>query len=101
MLRRHAVIAIAFAVATPAIAQGERSFTACPSQQKMEQVVGSQNRFNPEDCRKLTITRVQSGATELCVLDFAREADAGFLDQLKRAAVPQQWWVACDDLSRR
>ena len=101
MLGRPFLAALAFAAATSAVAQGDRSFTACPSQQKIEQVTGSQNRYVAEDCRKLTITRVQSGATELCVMDFGRDADAGFLDQLKRAAVPHQWWVSCDDLSRR
>jgi hypothetical protein len=101
MLDRHVLVASALVAASSAVAQGDRSFTACPSQHKLEQVVGSQNRFTPDDCRRLTITRVQSGKTELCVLDFGRDADAGFLDQLKRAAVPQQWWVTCDDLSRR
>ncbi len=101
MLRYHVTLAALLASAAPAFAQAERSFTVCPTQQEMEQVVGSQNRFAPDDCRKLTITRVRSGSAELCVLDFGRSGDAGFIDKLKRAAVPQQWWVVCDDLSRR
>ena len=109
MRSRPAVMAIALAVASPAAAQGDGSFAACTSQQKLQQVVGSQNRFTPDDCQKLTITRVQSGGTEFCVLDFGKEADAGFLDRLKQAAVPQQnasltvramgfWYPACTGL---
>ena len=100
-MRSHAAIAILLASACPAFAQDERSFIVCPTQQELEQVVGSQNRFTPDDCRRMTITRVRSGAAELCVLDFARNGDAGLLDKLRQAAAPQQWWVACDELSRR
>lgn len=94
--------AIALSGAGPCLAQtAARSFAACPSEQGAEQVVGSQGRFVPGDCRQLTITRVQSGAMQLCVLDFEPGGDAGLLDQLRRAAVPTQWWVACDNLARR
>ncbi len=61
----------------------------------------AQGRFVPPDCRQLTITRVQSGTTELCVLNFEPSGDPGFLDQLRRAAVPTQWWVSCENLARR
>ena len=94
-------VACGLIAASPALAQTDRSFPACPSQQTLEQVTGSQARFVPEDCRQLTITRVQSGAAELCVLNFGTDGDPGFLEQMKRAAVPHQWWVACENLSRR
>ena len=96
-----AVGGLAFAASEPSLAQTNRSFPACPSQQGVDQVVGSQGRFVPPDCRQLTITRVQSGTTELCVLNFEPSGDPGFLDQLRRAAVPTQWWVSCENLARR
>ncbi len=101
MFIRYLGIVVLLGVASPAVGQTDRSFPACPSQQTLEQVVGSQGRFVPDDCRKLTITPVQSGANQLCVLDFARDSDPGFLEQLKRAAVPHQWWVSCENLSQR
>src|SRR5688572_4562745 len=112
MLRRSAMLfrslflcaalgGLPFAAAWPSLAQTDRSFPACPSQQGVEQVVGSQGRFVPSDCRQLTITRVQSGTTELCVLNFEPGGDPGFLDKLRSAAVPTQWWVSCENLARR
>jgi hypothetical protein len=83
------------------LGQTDRSFPACPSQRKLEQVIGSKGQFVPGDCRKLTVTRVQSGSTETCVLDFESSGDPSFIDRLRSAAVPTQWWVSCDDLSRR
>jgi hypothetical protein len=96
-----AFFGLGFSAAGPSFAQTERAFPACPSQQGVEQVVGSQGRFVPSDCRQLTITRVQSGTTELCVLNFEPGGDPGFLDKLRSAAVPTQWWVSCDNLARR
>jgi hypothetical protein len=98
---RIAAIAFAAAITSTASAQTDRSFQACPSQQTLQQVIGSENRFIPDDCPKLTITRIKTNGTEVCVLDFGRDGDPGFLDQLKRAAIPQQWWVSCSDLDRR
>jgi hypothetical protein len=89
------------ATAAPTASQTDRSFTACPTQQKLEQVTGSDGKFVPDDCRKLTVTRVRSGAAELCVLDFETSGDKSFIDQLRSAAVPTQWWVSCENLSRR
>ena len=92
---------VAAAAVRPAFAEADRSFPACPTQQEIEQVIGSQGRFVPSDCRQLTITRIQSGTTEVCVLNFEPGGDPGFLDRLRQAAVPTQWWVPCDNLTRR
>jgi hypothetical protein len=46
-----AVLGLALSVAGPSAAQTDRSFPACPSQQGVEQVVGSQGGFVPKDCR--------------------------------------------------
>jgi hypothetical protein len=75
----YVAFGLAFAAAGSSLAQTDRSFPACPSQQGVEQVVGSQGRFVPSDCRQLTITRVQSGTAELCVLNFEPGGDPGFL----------------------
>jgi len=96
------VIALAFivAVASPAVAQTDRSFPACPTQQQVEQAIGSKEQFVPDECRKLTVTRIQSGSTDVCVLDFEKSGDRTFIDRLRSAAVPTQWWVACNELLR-
>ena len=82
------------------LAQTDRSFPACPSQDKMQQVLGSNGKYVPDDCRKLTVTRIRSGNTDFCLLDFETFGDPGFLDKLRSAAVPTQWWVACENLGR-
>jgi hypothetical protein len=95
------IAASLLAAASVPLAQTDRSFPACPTQQKLEQVTGSEGKFVPEDCRKLTVTRVRSGTSELCVLDFETSGDKTFIDRLRSAAVPTQWWVSCENLSRR
>jgi hypothetical protein len=100
-LRYVPFVLLVATIGMPSLAQTDRSFPACPSQQTLEQVVGSQGRFAPADCRQLTITMVRSGTTELCVLNFEAGADPGFLERLRSAAVPSQWWVSCDNLTRR
>jgi hypothetical protein len=94
-------LAGALACAASAVAEEKRAFAACPSQQQLEQVMGSNGQFVPGDCRELTITRIQTGSREVCVLDFESSGDANFLDRLRSAAVPTQWWVACENLTRR
>ena len=82
-------------------AQNEKTSTACPSQQELEQTLGSSGRFVPDTCRQLAITTVQTGKGDVCVLDFRAGKDPGILDRLADATVPTQWWVACDSLKAR
>jgi hypothetical protein len=100
LLRSAAAIAGVIAV-TPGLAQAQSSFPACPSQQKIEQVVGSKGQFVPDECRHLKITRVRSGGTELCILDFRSGTNPGILDNIADATLPTQWWIACDDFNPR
>jgi hypothetical protein len=98
---RHLCFALLLVATGPATSQEDRSFPACPSQQELQQVTGSKGRFVPEDCRKLTVTRIRAEGGEVCVLDFETSGDPTFIDRLRSAAVPTQWWVSCDDLARR
>jgi len=68
--------------------------TVCPSQAKAEQVLQSQGHFVPDDCRTLRVTRVDSPAGPLCVMDFSGN-NAGILGALKDAVATTQWWAAC------
>jgi hypothetical protein len=83
----------------PAFAQADRSFPACETQQQIEQVLGSKGQYVPSDCRRLTITKIQSTGKDVCILDFETAGDRTFLDRLRNAAVPTKWWVECTKLS--
>jgi hypothetical protein len=90
-----ALPALALAAApSPADAQAEDAIVACESQQEIEQVLQSDGDLMPDGCRFLTVTRVDSGAGELCVLDF-EDPDPGIVGELTEAVTPTQWWVAC------
>jgi hypothetical protein len=95
--RLLALLALPLAVASPAVAQ--TSFPACPSQQDLEQVIGSDGELLPDGCRMLTVTPVESPSGELCMIEF-EAPDPGVLDTLADAAVPTRWWVECADLER-
>ncbi len=73
--------------------------SACPSQQELEQALSSDGRFIPDDCRQLSITSMSDG--RICVLDFRAGSNPGVLDRLADAAVPTQWWVACERLKAK
>jgi hypothetical protein len=90
-------LALAVSAASPALAQV--SFPACESQQEMEQIIQSQGELMPDGCRTITITRVDSPAGQLCVIDIA-EDDPSVLGGIAEAAVPTDWWVACADIER-
>ena len=96
-LRALVPLALAVGVAAPAPAQ--ESFTACETQQDLEQVIQSQGELMPEGCRTVTITSVDSPAGELCVIDIG-EQDPGIVGAITEAAVPTQWWMACADIQR-
>lgn len=88
-------VATIFAFASPAAAQD--SLVACESQREIEQVLQSGGDLMPEGCQNLNVTRIESDAGELCVLEF-ENPDPGIVGQVTEAVVPTQWWVACADL---
>jgi hypothetical protein len=91
-----ALPALATIAASPP-ADAQDSLVACETQTEIEQVLQSGGDLMPDGCRNLTVTRVDADAAELCVLDF-QDPDPGIVGQLTEAAVPSQWWVACDEL---
>ncbi|MDC7789116.1 hypothetical protein PQJ75_03235 [Rhodoplanes sp. TEM] len=102
--------AVLLAAVSPAAAQtatpsadpkDARSIAACPSQQALEQMLGSGGKFVPDSCRHLTVTPVRTSGQRLCVLNFKSGRDPGLLDRLADATIPTEWWVACSDLEIR
>ena len=81
----------------PAIAQQQAVFSACESQQELEQVIASAGSILPDGCRTATVSSLQSNGEELCLLDLSSSGD-GVLNQIRDAAVNPQWWVRCADL---
>lgn len=79
---------------------GDAGMVVCPSQQDLEQVLGSDGKFRPDGCRRLTITPVRSQNRELCVLRFRASGEQGLLDQLRDVAARSEWWTVCADLRR-
>ena len=69
---------------------------ACPSQQGLEQAIGSSGDIFPEDCTVINVSKLTSGGEELCLIDFG--VDEGFLGRLRDVAMPSQWWVRCSDI---
>jgi hypothetical protein len=69
----------------------------CPSREKAEQIVQSSGNLMPEGCRKVTITRVDSPAGPLCVMDFGQDGQ-GIIGTIKDAAITTQWWTPCSSL---
>ena len=96
VLPATAALALSVAVAAPATAQ--EAFPARQSQQSLEQIIASDGRLMPDDCRRLTVTAVRGDRGRLCVIDFS-QAGGGVLDRLREAALPAQWWVRCDRLA--
>lgn len=92
-----AVVLTASSSFTAASAADPVQIRACPSQAKMEQVIQSQGKFLPDDCRMLTVTRLDSPTGPLCVLDLSGD-NAGILGTLRDAVARTQWWVPCASL---
>ena len=78
---------------------GQETVTACPSQQGLEQVVGSNGQITPDDCRQVRISSLESNGERLCLVDLSGEDD-GLVDQLREAATTERWWMRCEDLAR-
>ena len=80
-------------------AMGQETVTACPSQQGLEQVIGSNGQITPDDCRQVRISSLESDGERLCLVDLSGEDD-GLVDQLREAATTERWWMRCEDLAR-
>lgn len=72
-------------------------FKVCPSQEKVEQILQSNGSFVPDDCRTVTVTRVESPAGPICVLDSGKD-NPGVLGTIRDAITTTQWWTACANL---
>lgn len=93
-----AASALTPAMAQDAAAPGPQIFPACQTQQDLEQILNSDGQLMPDGCRDLSVTPVRSENGTLCVIDFSGESQ-GVLQNLRDAALPDQWWVQCDSLT--
>lgn len=92
------VIAAAALIAAPSAIAQAATVVACQSQQNLQRVIDSDRELMPDGCRRLTVTEIDAAPETLCVIDFSTD-DNGFLQRLRDAAMPEHWWVACDELS--
>ena len=90
-------LALLGALSMPAAAQ--ETLTGCQSQRSLEQVISSDGKLMPDDCRMLKVTPVETDRGRLCVVDLSSSQD-GVLQQLRDVASAQQWWVRCDALGQ-
>lgn len=95
MFRTAIIVAAALVPAVPALAQ--ENFPACQSQRALEQILDSNGSYVPDECRNLSISVVEQDDRRLCVIDFSGVGE-GVLGALRDAALPEQWWVRCDQL---
>lgn len=92
------VLLTASIIALIPFAYAEEPLIACPSQQELEQVLQSGGELIPEGCRRLIVSRVETAAGPLCMIDF-QPRNPGMLDRLAEVAAPMQWWVRCEVLA--
>lgn len=72
---------------------------ACENQQSLEQALASDGGIMPDDCRPISIERLNSDGRDLCLVDLS-QPDDGLIGSLREAAAPVEWWVTCEALSR-
>ena len=72
---------------------------SCGSQRSMEQLMETEGSLTPDDCRAVTLTRLERADGDLCMLDFSG-TDAGVVDDLLAVTRTEQWWIACESLSQ-
>lgn len=92
-----ALLALAALTAPPARAEQSGQIKACPSRDKAEQIVQSRGSLTPDGCRVFTVTRVDSPAGAMCMLQFAQD-QSGIVGQITSAFETTQWWAPCDEL---
>ncbi|MFC4167584.1 hypothetical protein [Teichococcus aestuarii] len=81
---------------SPARSAEPLRMTACPSREKTEQILQSGGNLNPDGCRTVTVTRVDSPAGPVCVMNFGESQ--GIVGAITSAAVPTEWWTSCENL---
>jgi hypothetical protein len=83
---------------TPSTGQSRQiTLRACDTEQKVAQVLQSSGAYTPDGCRNVPVTRLDSPAGAVCVLDFST-GNQGIVGEIRSAAVTTQWWVPCTDL---
>jgi hypothetical protein len=70
---------------------------ACNNEQNLKQVLQSNGAYAPEGCRKITVTRLDTPAGALCMMDFA-PGKHGILGEIRSVAATTQWWLPCNNL---
>lgn len=96
MLRTTLIAAAAICLGYPA-ANAQETIPACESQQELEQVLDSDGRIMPDGCRSVSLSVLDSDGQRLCLLDLSADGE-GFVEQLRDAAISEQWWFRCEDL---
>lgn len=96
-MRRSTVIAVLLLCLAAPAANAREAIVACQSQQELEQLISSDGRILPDGCRNISITPLDSGGEQLCLIDFSA-GDEGIVSQLREVAVNEAWWVRCGDL---
>lgn len=98
MKSRSLILAVLVASAPAAGASAvvaQDTLQACPTQQGLEQSISSGGSITPDECQSISVNSLMADGRRLCLLDFGSE-DGGFLEQLRDAALPSQWWVECE-----
>lgn len=93
-----ALLSVFVVAAAGGAATAQLQTQACESQQSLGQLMETEGSLTPDDCRPVTITRLERDAGDLCVIDFSG-ADNGVVDDLLAVTRTEQWWIACEDLS--
>jgi hypothetical protein len=93
------IAALVLVVAAPHSVSAASTLQACQSQQSLQQIIDSRGALKPEDCRNITVTPVGTGEGRLCALSFST-AGNDILQKLCDAALPDQWWVRCENLGQ-
>jgi hypothetical protein len=96
MLRTAFITTVLVGIAGIA-AHAQESLIACERQQELEQVLSSEGRIMPDGCRNISVTALVSDDQRLCLLDLSSDGE-DLLDQLREAAISEQWWVQCEQL---
>ena len=70
---------------------------ACNNEQNLKQVLQSNGAYAPDGCRRVTVTRLDTPAGALCMMDFA-PGKQGIIGEIRSAATTTQWWLPCNQL---
>jgi hypothetical protein len=96
MLRTAFITVVLMAISGIA-AHAQESLIARERQQELEQVLSSEGQIMPDGCRNISVAALVSDDQRLCLLDLSSDGEDLF-DQLREAAISEQWWVLCEQL---